>query len=337
MTAPYPAAIPTTSDPTEVMGRRIGAYIIDVIPALLAMIVGFIIFFSAGTRLVGVGSDFCDRVNRDTFRFDEDALVEQYDTGYTCVQLNDEAVVVANEDTRRAFSVGFLIWLLVPLNYFLLQGTTGASVGKHLFGLRVVRDDGEIAGFGRNAGRTAMLVVDAGFCSPLVGLITALVTRPHRRVGDMAAGTYVIAKDRVGAPVTASIVPTAPTWQAPPATWTPYQSSTPPATTAPTSTGAPTWGATPPSSVPDDRDPDTTVGIGSPGEPDARGPHTGPHAGPHTGPHTGPGTPPMPSPANLPPGAEMRWDERWNAWLYWDPAARRWLRHDRTTNQWVPM
>jgi uncharacterized RDD family membrane protein YckC len=311
-TAPYPTVIPAgPSDPTDVMGRRIGAYLIDsLVPTILAFVVGFIMFFSSGTRIEGAGTDFCERVNGTVFTFDDDPIVDRFRDGYTCLQLDSDAVVVSDDDTRRAFGVGFLIWLLAPLNYFILQGTTGASVGKHLFGLRVVRDEGQIAGFGRNAGRTLMLFVDAWFCA-LVGLITALVTHPHRRVGDMVAGTYVIGKDRVGTPIPTAGVSAPPTWQAPPPTWTPYQPPGAPAA------GPPTWGATP--------------GTASMDEPVAEGREPDEGEAPPDAP------PPPPSPANLPPGAEMRWDERWNAWLYWDPNARRWLRHDRTTNQWIPM
>lgn len=316
MTAPYGYAPPATVNPTvqrdltAVLGRRIGAYFVDLIPSLFAIVVFFVIFFGAATTIEGAGLDFCDRINDTIFSFEEDPLVQKYDDGHVCVQSNRDAIVVPNADFGRALGVGGLVWLLSLVNQFVVQGITGATFGKHMLRLRVVREDGQLAGFGRNAGRTLMFVVD-GFCGGLVGLVTVLATTPHRRVGDMVAGTYVVHKDSVGTPLRsmAPIAAAAPVWQPPaPAglpVWPPTATAAPPAATPPT------WGppadAPAPAPAPDATSPATAV------------------------------APTDPSPSDLPPGAEMRWDERWNAWLYWDPASQRWLRHDTGSNQWIPM
>lgn len=305
MSAPYYSQPVASVDPTNVLGRRFGAYFIDLIPGVIAIIVFLVIFFGASTTIEGVGSDFCDRVNDNVFSFDFDPLVEQYDDGYACIQSNSDAILVPNDDVGRAFGMGFLVSLVSLVNLFLVQGITGATVGKHLVALRVVRADGQLAGFGRNAGRSAMMIVDS-FCVGIVGLVTVLATKPHRRVGDMVAGTYVVHRDSVGTPVTAS--PTLPPvsvsapMSAPPA-WQP------PPTTPP----AQTWGTTP---APNPVQPPAAQ------PPAVEAPTTETAAAPQ---------------AQLPPGAEMRWDERWNAWLYWDPAAQRWLRHDTASGQWIPM
>ena len=89
--------------------------------------------------------------------------------------------------------------LLGFLNLVVLQSITGASLGKLMLGLRVVDQQGNKAGVGRMLGRWVLLLVDA-LCF-LVGLITVLVTHPHRRVGDLACGTYVVATGSVGQPI----------------------------------------------------------------------------------------------------------------------------------------
>ena len=49
--APYAAPVQMT-DPTNVMGRRIGAYFIDVVvPTVIAIIVGFTIWFGNASRI----------------------------------------------------------------------------------------------------------------------------------------------------------------------------------------------------------------------------------------------------------------------------------------------
>lgn len=329
---------PVSADPTAVMGRRIGAGAIDfLLPSVIAIAIGVVLFFDAGTRINDVGYRFCDYVDGNAFDFRDDPLVDRYRFGYTCVQINDDAIVVSDDDTARAFGLGFLAWMFVPLNYFFLQGLTGASLGKHLFGLRVVRTTGQVAGFGWNALRTLLLLAATFLCGVVLlpaELVVAAATKRHQRVGDMAAGTYVVAKSAVGVPIAPAVAamptpwatappgPGTPSWGAPtvPPTWgTP---NAPPTWGTPTQAAPPAWGA--PADPPTDLPP-TAAGWAAP-VPPAPAP-----AAP---------VPPAPSPAaavDLPPGAEMRFDERWNAWLYWDPAANRWLRHDAATGTWIPM
>ena len=178
---------PTTLDPTNVMGRRIAAWFIDiVIPSIVAIAVGYIVFIGAATKISGVSTDYCTFPPRPT--------------NSACLQFGSDAYIGTDDDVRAAFTVGGLIYLVGALNLFVVQGLTGATVGKHMVGLRVVKADGSVAGFGSNALRTLLLIVDQFFCA-LVGLITALATHPHRRVGDMAAGTFVVAKQSAGTPI----------------------------------------------------------------------------------------------------------------------------------------
>jgi hypothetical protein len=145
------------------------------------------------------------------------------------------------------------------LDLVVLQTLTGASVGKLCVGLRVIEQPGNEARFMRVLGRWLFLAIDLG-CF-LVGLVTTLATRPHRRVGDLVCGTYVVAVADVGHPVglpdafapVQSAVPTAygappgapvpPGWGTP-AGWATVPPPTPVATppgTSPTTPGE--WGA----------------------------------------------------------------------------------------------
>jgi hypothetical protein len=119
-------------------------------------------------------------------------------------------------DTTRCFQLGDRVWawgsgafarsvLLVVFAGFLdlvvLQSVTGASIGKLCTRLRVVEVRGNEARFLRVLGRWLFLVVDLGCL--VVGVVSTLVTHPHRRVGDLVCGTYVVGVASVGQPVVA--------------------------------------------------------------------------------------------------------------------------------------
>lgn len=173
----------TRTDPTDVMGRRIVAYIID---TLIAIVIIVVVFSSA---LHGVrGSDrsgFCNTYKNEN-------------SGGVCVSSGDTAYVVtpSKMDSLVRSSWGATIgWTL--LNAVLLQGLTGGTVGKLLLGLRVVRDDGRRAGIGWCALRTVVLLLVDSLCF-IIGLVVALSTNGHRRLGDMAASTLVVPKEYEG-------------------------------------------------------------------------------------------------------------------------------------------
>lgn len=349
-------AQPTTLDPTNVMGRRIGAWFIDVIvPSIAAVVIGYIVFISAATKFSGVPSDYC--------------TIQPRPVASACIQIGNDAYVGTRDDARAAFTVGGLIYLVGALNLFVVQGITGATVGKHIVGLRVVKADGSLAGFGANAGRTLMLIVDQFFCA-LVGLITALVTHPHRRVGDMAAGTYVVAKPSVGTPIAVQMgtppypqpwtPPSQPTgWGPPPAGGTPTWGAPAPApapewprpaeTPQPSSTAPPTWGA-PAASPPPAETPSTwgapasTPAATPTGETDALSPVADDSPGwaaPAPGPEAASAPEPAPvaaTQAGAPaPTREPQWDAQRNAWVYWEAETSRWLQFDAATGQWGPL
>lgn len=186
------------NDPTNVMGRRVVAYIVDAV--LGAVLVG-VVFFSSATLVETVPEGFCDLVN------------ESQDVS-SCIQLGDDAYVLEGNDNVPIGLVGIGYGLLV---FVVLTATTGASIGKHVTGLRVVDAQGQRCSFGRALGRWLMMIVDS-IC--MLGFFVAAFTHPHRRLGDMAAGTYVVAKGSTGRPMNAADEPPA-GYTGAPGTWQP--------------------------------------------------------------------------------------------------------------------
>src|SRR5437868_1037927 len=224
-------------DPTEVIGRRIAAFVID---TLLVSGVSVAIFAALKTH---------SYTNAPT-----GACQQLRDNGYSspCVQLGAHVYTWGG----GRFALALLLSVLASLvNHVLLQGTTGATLGKMMLGLRVVDGSGLVCGVGRAIVRWLFLIVDQFFCF-VVGLVTVLATHPHRRVGDMVAGTYVVSAADVGRPVVPQIAvppyayagqggwtPPGPgtTWGAPPPAQPTWGAPPPP---------PPTWGSAPPAPSP---------------------------------------------------------------------------------------
>jgi len=282
-------ATPLPADPTAVFGRRVLAAVLD----LLLLLVPAGMLASAQLEYLELGSDrqasdFCE----DFMDAEEGVCASFEETAY----FGDEAV-------GQAF--GAAVLAIGVVNLVVLQGLTGFSVGKLLTGLRTVRADGSACGIGRAFVRWILWVVDGQPCGlPLVGFITGLTTVGHRRVGDMAAKTFVVGAGSAGSPVavpglTAPLA--APAGYATAGAW----GSPPP---------GPTWGTSP--SPPPPSDPGT-AGWAAPGEstpdPDAGGPSQQP---------PGPAAPQWDEAR----GTYIQWDPSQSAWLQWDEAARSWSR-----------
>lgn len=327
---------PPTFDPTNVMGRRIAAWAIDaLIPAVIALAVGWSIFVGSATKFSSEPQGFCTEIH-----------VQQ--PGTACVQLGNDVYVGTSDDAHRAFEVGGLIYLVGAVNLFIVQGLTGAAIGKHMLGLRVVRADGSLVGFGWNALRTLLLVVDQFFCA-LPGIVTAGVTHPHRRVGDFAAGTFVVAKQSVGMPIGG--VPAGsgypPPWTPPggPVGWGPPPGATQPGGAPQWGAPAPGWGSPPAQSpAPTATAPTTAPTWGTPAaSPQATPPPAQTPAGwgapiaddlPTQPP---PSQQPAPQPVQAASGRAPQWDAQRNAWVFWEVETNRWLQHDPATGQWGPL
>jgi len=178
---------PPPRDPTDVVGRRIVGYIIDFVP----MFVIFWLLVVNQFERADFGSSFAAQSFCDTANEFNDQV---------CINVN-ETVYLADTGDFGGPSLAVLAYAFFFIG--LLPGFTGWSPGKLVMGLRVVRqDDFTTAGVGPNLLRWLLWVVDsAPWCLPLVGFITGLSTKGHRRVGDMAASTFVVRTADVGQPV----------------------------------------------------------------------------------------------------------------------------------------
>jgi hypothetical protein len=196
MAAPQPAPAtysggpPAPSfDPTAVFARRAVAAIIDfallIVPAMLLLTASF--------EYLDV-----DELDRDPQEYCEDYM-DEFDGFCADMSEVDDRVYFADDlgtGSAAVFWLGGIALLVV------LQGLTGWTPGKLITGVRTVKEDGSRPGIGKAFVRWLLFIVDAQPCGiPLVGFICALTTQGHRRVGDMAAKTFVVRTSAAGAPI----------------------------------------------------------------------------------------------------------------------------------------
>lgn len=95
-----------------------------------------------------------------------------------------------------------ILWLYYPMFEWLWGGRTP---GKRAQRLRVVRTDGQPAGFAPIMVRNLLRIVEV-ILFPFVAVICMLVTRRAQRLGDLAAGTMVIRERTTHAPQALDLV-----------------------------------------------------------------------------------------------------------------------------------
>jgi len=292
----------TQTDPTAVVGRRFGAFIVDMIvllavPAALFFATAGIVLYESPTtcpQVVNAGqkssSEVCIKV---------DAQIQ--DDKYTAATYKPAAWAIA----------GGVYLLYLVIVQWIVQGMTGATLGKALFGIRTVDEQGQPPGLGKQFIRGVVWIID-GLCDGLVAAIAILASKGHRRLGDMAAKTFVVRSSAKGAPIVvpglaaagagamaAGAVPVGGYAATPPAPGTPY---TPPSPATP---------YTPPAAS------DQTVVTPEPDQTVVA--------------PTAPAAPPAP------PTDGPVWDAARNAYIQWDPAGNRWLTYDDAAAQWKPI
>lgn len=278
----YPSTpVVPVGDPTAVVGKRIGAAIID---AIIGTIVWSFVFFGM----------FAESVPSTSF-VDECSFIRSAgEDPVFCFDFGDDVYATEGGDSFAVVGLSLLAGLL---NHALLQGVTGASIGKHIFGLRVIKKEtGQLASFGPNALRWLIGIFDAGCCFP-VGLIMVATTKGHRRLGDMAANTLVVGKNSVG------VVPVVPGLTSPEFTGGPYATAYPPAGSpfTPPQAASPTGWPPPTTSTPP--------------------------------PPTAPSAPAAETPAANTP----TWDPQRNTYVIFDAAQNQWMQWDDTSQQWRPI
>lgn len=76
----------------------------------------------------------------------------------------------------------------------------GRTIGKRATGLMVVRDNGLPVGWRESTLRNLLLVADFLPMVYVTGLVSMMLDRRFRRVGDIVAGTLVVHRDKPAAP-----------------------------------------------------------------------------------------------------------------------------------------
>lgn len=334
MTAPYQYGTPQASDPTAVMGRRTLAWIADLLLYTAAVAIGIASMVEYVDIPPGIAPEnACIELERQT---------GELPAG--CFALEDRIYLL--DESESAVQTGISIgWFAL---FVIVQGVTGGSPGKLLFGLRVVDRYGTKIRIGKSLGRTLLWAVDAApWIIPLVGPIAAFTSTGHRRVGDIAAGTYVVSSSSVGQPIMAGSAPIPSgqqAWGAAPPSgpppmgegWPSAASPPPPSTqTAPVAAtpDASSW-SQPSGDLAPDPDPVATPERTAPTPPPV-GPFAAPGAeGPPVAPQPAAAEPPPAPRYELPP---PQWDPARSTYLQWEPNRQAWLQWDAAGQRWKPI
>jgi uncharacterized RDD family membrane protein YckC len=168
--------------PTQVVGRRVAAFLIDLV---VLYGVSFALFFA----MADTEEEQLEKLLKGDLTADS--------TTYGNIQIGDNEYSLAGGD--------FVLWLLIVtlfgfLYLVVLQGIKGWTPGKLALGIRVVDESGKTGpGIGKAAIRWLLWIVD-GFFFYLVAFVSALATEKNQRVGDMLAKTYVVGQNDVGRP-----------------------------------------------------------------------------------------------------------------------------------------
>lgn len=89
--------------------------------------------------------------------------------------------------------IGLLLAFVATLFYWLLlEGLWGGyTVGKRVFGIKVVEEDGSQCSLGSSFVRNLLEIID-GLFYYLVGFIVMAITDKRQRIGDRLGGTTVV-------------------------------------------------------------------------------------------------------------------------------------------------
>ena len=93
-----------------------------------------------------------------------------------------------------ALAITFVLWFVVNWGYFMGAEYlfAGRTLGKRVFGLRVIQESGVRLGFFHAAVRNLVRVVDHLPALYLLGGALAALSSRGRRLGDLAGGTVVV-------------------------------------------------------------------------------------------------------------------------------------------------
>lgn len=96
--------------------------------------------------------------------------------------------------TRHELLTQLCVIVLILSYYVLLEGLTGNTIGKWVMRIRVVDRDGKAPGLVKACIRSVFRVIDSNplLLAGLPAALAIMVTERRQRLGDMAAGTYVV-------------------------------------------------------------------------------------------------------------------------------------------------
>lgn len=164
-------------DPTAVLGRRYTAAFVDWFLGLVLSGVLFLVLHDS----------------YEVFGFVDCTDAPQPNV---CFSTGDTIYVVEGGSAWLYYGVS-LAWSIGI--YWVLRGLTGKTPGTAALGLMCVNEQGRPPGVPMAVVRSVAGIVDyIPCCFPIVGIATSATTKGHRRVGDMAAKTYMIDKDHAG-------------------------------------------------------------------------------------------------------------------------------------------
>ncbi|MGZ0038920.1 RDD family protein [Paenibacillus ottowii] len=113
--------------------------------------------------------------------------------GYFCffisvIQITDRWLLPLAITTRCILIIAFFCY------YLLLEGFTGYTLGKFVFRIKAVNGEGKPPDFLKSLIRTLLRLIDTNplLMGSLPAGISVLVTASRQRIGDLAAGTYVV-------------------------------------------------------------------------------------------------------------------------------------------------
>jgi len=108
--------------------------------------------------------------------------------------------IVTGDASGAGFALGTaascFVGLIAIAYYVVMETMYGATVGKMVLGLKVVKQDGSALDWQTSIIRTLLRIVD-GFLVYLVGAILVWTSPTNQRLGDKVAKTLVVKKDQV--------------------------------------------------------------------------------------------------------------------------------------------
>ncbi len=123
------------------------------------------------------------------------------------------ATLQTDEALRTAAAVGTVVTVLLVLPTTMETLTRGRSLGKLALGLRTVRDDAGPISFQHAFTRALVGVVEVYAFTGVPAFFAALVHARGKRLGDLAAGTYVVRdRFRLLLPAPAAMPPALAAW-----------------------------------------------------------------------------------------------------------------------------